>query len=1050
MKTRNSTKSKLLSSVIALVLCVSMLIGATFAWFTDTASTAVNKIQAGNLDVQLLGADGNSLEGQTLSWQKAAGHENESLLWEPGCTYNLTPFKIKNNGNLALKYQISITGIVGNAELLNAIDFTVTGVTGATTAAALNGFEGRLAPNSETALITITGKMKTTAGNEYQGKSIDGIGITVRATQLGGTHSDVSGENDSFNNEYDKEATYPPLASYINNTTEKGVTLDGDGKTSTSVAIVIEDANAKSTIPAGTEVYSDDSNTLVATNDSGSLNRDIKTTEATADSVTYDISYKYVDSNGTSTPVVKFGNVVENVIDVSTGLRDVKVTHTHGTTTTAMTPANNPATRADGTYYYDSANGKIYIWSSEYSSFKIEYQSDFEAAVNGQGYATLKEAITVAHAASENVTVTLLKDVTLAADLQLGTGQRGVNLNLNGKTIDGGTHQVYTAGDGTINIYGGGTIKNNNTTANNSNVAALYIPTGSSVVLDGVTLEGYYGVYANGTLEIKNAVIIAVDCGIAANGNAQVTIGAEGTDSNVTVTASAGNCISTQAAAGATGMNVTVYNGSFTSSGTPWTMCPIYWASHGTLNVYGGTFKNTTSGTGAAALLQKNGTVKVFGGTFEAKDGIKLVAQSDSTEIVTAIQGGAFTGTRSGIYIDASSSAYMGQLSQYSVSIANNGDTVPQFVGGTEGAIYAKTGGLGGKTLMTLTGGSFNEDPSSYLADDKMAVQDEDGMFNVITDTRVKTEEQLKTAVEAGGEVTLGADITLTSTLYIAKDVTLNLGAYTISGKEKSAAVALKNDSGTIKVVVNATTGGIRASGSNGDCFEMHSNNKGTVELTINGGNYSSTSAYLVDISAGSTTPEGRRDKLFINGGTYSGNRIINANPANTEVVMTAGSLTGTNGGIKFGRNSTNAKFTMSGGSVTYQAGSVITAQAQGNTIDIRDNAVVTGKLFLKNCTMNITGGTVNITGGNTDNRAIMVSGGTTLNISGNAKVSGDPLFNMNEGAVNITGGMFKGKIVNGLNFGNDYLQSVKDLLTDVFSLSNLNGDGWYQVVPNE
>ena len=125
---KRTTKHALLTSVMSLILCFAMLLGTTFAWFTDTASTAVNRIQAGNLDVQLLGADGNSLEGQTLSWQKAAGHENESLLWEPGCTYNLTPFKIKNNGNLALKYQISITGIVGNAELLNAIDFTVTGV----------------------------------------------------------------------------------------------------------------------------------------------------------------------------------------------------------------------------------------------------------------------------------------------------------------------------------------------------------------------------------------------------------------------------------------------------------------------------------------------------------------------------------------------------------------------------------------------------------------------------------------------------------------------------------------------------------------------------------------------------------------------------------------------------------------------------------------------------------------------------------------------------------------------------------------------------------
>ena len=1050
MKTRNSTKSKLLSSVIALVLCVSMLIGATFAWFTDTASTAVNKIQAGNLDVQLLGADGNRLEGQTLSWQKAAGHENESLLWEPGCTYNLTPFKIKNNGNLALKYQISITGIVGNAELLNAIDFTVTGVTGATTAAALNGFEGRLAPNSETALITITGKMKTTAGNEYQGKSIDGIGITVRATQLGGTYSDVSGENDSFNNEYDKEATYPPLASYINNTTEKGVTLDGDGKTSTSVAIVIEDANAKSTIPAGTLVYAAGGTTPVATNDNGALNRDIKTTEATADSVTYDISYKYVDSNGTSTPVVKFGNVVENVIDVSTGLDVVKVTHTHGTTTTVMTPADNANAKADGTYYYDSTNGKLYVWSSEYSSFKIEYKSDFEAAVNGQGYATLKKAITVAHAASENVTVTLLKDVTLAADLQLGTGQRGVNLNLNGKTIDGGTHQVYTAGDDMINIFGGGTIKNNNTSAGTSG-AALYILSGNTVELNDVSIEGNYTTIANyGNLTVKKANITGLQFGVGCFGSGTTIFGTENGDNSGIVVNSKYQAIAT-AVRYSPATNVIVYGGSYITTGANWDEGPIYWAGHGTLNVYGGTFKNATSGTGAAGVLQKNGTVQIHGGSFEAKDGIKIVAQRDSTEIVTSIDGGAFTGTRSGIYVDADNTTYMGQLTQYSVSIAK-GNTDPVFNGGTEDAIYAKTSGLGSRTLMTITGGTFSSDPASYLAEGKMAVLGSDGMYTVENDPRVKTEEQLKAAIEAGGEVTLGADIPLTSTLSITKDVTLNLGTFTISGKDRTSAVTLENNSGTIKAVVNATTGGIRASGSNGNCFEMPRSNEGTVELTINGGNYSSTRACLVSINAGSTTPDGRRDKLFINGGTYWGDRIINANPANTEITITNGSLTATgyNYGITFGTNSYNAKLTMTGGSLKYENGSVIIAQAQGNTIDIRDNAVVTGKLSLKNCTMNITGGTVNITGGNTDNRAIMVSGGTTLNISGNAKVSGDPLFNMNGSTVNITGGMFKGKIVNGLNYGNVYLQSVKDLLTGAFSLSDLNGDGWYQVVPNE
>ena len=66
MTNRKSTKRALLGSVMAMVLCLAMLVGATFAWFTDTASTGVNKIQAGNLDVQLVDENGNSLEGKTL------------------------------------------------------------------------------------------------------------------------------------------------------------------------------------------------------------------------------------------------------------------------------------------------------------------------------------------------------------------------------------------------------------------------------------------------------------------------------------------------------------------------------------------------------------------------------------------------------------------------------------------------------------------------------------------------------------------------------------------------------------------------------------------------------------------------------------------------------------------------------------------------------------------------------------------------------------------------------------------------------------------------
>ena len=216
MNNKKTTKRALLSSVMAIVLCLAMLIGTTFAWFTDSASTAVNKIQAGTLQIGLEMKDdsGNwvNAEGQTLAWQKAPGHERDEVLWEPGCTYNLNQFRIVNNGNLALKYKIAISGIVGDAELLDAIDFTVTGVDGATTAAVLNGFEGKLAANSTTDAITISGHMKESAGNEYQGKSIDGIGITVYATQ-------DTVEYDSNDNRYDAGAATDEF--------KQGVTISG-------------------------------------------------------------------------------------------------------------------------------------------------------------------------------------------------------------------------------------------------------------------------------------------------------------------------------------------------------------------------------------------------------------------------------------------------------------------------------------------------------------------------------------------------------------------------------------------------------------------------------------------------------------------------------------------------------------------------------------------------------------------------------------------------------------------------------------------------------
>ncbi len=106
-------RKALVSSTLALILCVSMFIGNTFAWFTDTASTSVNRIQAGNLDIEVYYATPADLvDGKVPddAWKKISADESvfdEDALWEPGYT-QIVYFKLVNEGSLALKYQLRI------------------------------------------------------------------------------------------------------------------------------------------------------------------------------------------------------------------------------------------------------------------------------------------------------------------------------------------------------------------------------------------------------------------------------------------------------------------------------------------------------------------------------------------------------------------------------------------------------------------------------------------------------------------------------------------------------------------------------------------------------------------------------------------------------------------------------------------------------------------------------------------------------------------------------------------------------------------------------
>lgn len=228
---RTSVKRSLFVSAIALTLTAALLIGTTFAWFTSTASTGVSKVEAGKLKVTLLNGDKELSSTDVLTWQKAED-QTDTALWEPGCTYNLEPITIKNTGSLALKYKIVITGIKGDADLNKVIDWTVNDT-------ALDA-DHPLAVGASN-VLTISGHMQENADDNYQGKTIDGISITVVATQ-------DTVEYDSNDNQYDKNATYPVVypkgitAETFNEHTTDATYYDGAGikKTGAAVAVYID------------------------------------------------------------------------------------------------------------------------------------------------------------------------------------------------------------------------------------------------------------------------------------------------------------------------------------------------------------------------------------------------------------------------------------------------------------------------------------------------------------------------------------------------------------------------------------------------------------------------------------------------------------------------------------------------------------------------------------------------------------------------------------------------------------------------------------------
>lgn len=119
MTNAKTTRKALVSSMVALLICFAMLLGTTFAWFTDSVSSTNNIIKSGNLDVELYWTD--SLVGEVVWNDASEGAIFDYQLWEPGYT-QVKYLKLVNDGNLAFKYQINVIPDILNVEDIYGVD----------------------------------------------------------------------------------------------------------------------------------------------------------------------------------------------------------------------------------------------------------------------------------------------------------------------------------------------------------------------------------------------------------------------------------------------------------------------------------------------------------------------------------------------------------------------------------------------------------------------------------------------------------------------------------------------------------------------------------------------------------------------------------------------------------------------------------------------------------------------------------------------------------------------------------------------------------------
>ena len=373
------TKLALLHSLIALLLCVSMLVGTTFAWFTDSVTSMKNIIQAGNLDIELE----YLVDGEWKSVKQDTNVFDEDTLWEPGHT-EVVYLRISNKGSLALKYQLGVNvvsetpGINVDNQPFKLSDYIKMGVVegvstpyatrdeardAVTTSGTLSsGYVtyGKMLANDPEQYITLVVYMPEEVDNvaNYRGDAVPTIhlGINLLATQQ-------TAENDSFGPDYDEGAKHP--LGNINFTSTQSVADKVENGLLTE-DVTVGDANGEiyAEVPNGVKLADGADSLELIVQAMQNSQADIQL-EAGESKQAFNIHMDGVAEDNTVPMLI----TIEKMFKPDLNSTSVAMYHVENGQTIAMTSVALADLDAHNEFYYDVSNGNVILCVATFSEY---------------------------------------------------------------------------------------------------------------------------------------------------------------------------------------------------------------------------------------------------------------------------------------------------------------------------------------------------------------------------------------------------------------------------------------------------------------------------------------------------------------------------------------------------------------------------------------------------------------------------------------------------------------------------------------------------------